>query len=370
MIDSLIRKANKLSWFVMRCQNPEKMEKFIDIYNANESVAPDDKVEDLFIPSLAIKKRVLTRSANDDPAFADTRREGDEDVKSNELHSTLRRFVFLYTRPSAFDKLENHLATQYWNVGRTHLTHYVDGSRHAITVMPNKMNIFISACLEYHEKFEMHIKDTEIKNGVQVTVRKGAFKDFKAEVYNVHYKSEGVRFSIAIKFFANDRYIHIHDRRPEDVVLADEDSPVFSSDFINRIQSDILSILSRRVHKKDSAEAQDAEKRQLSKLYHLRHAIIDDRLLSVQLDALMSICASLNRNYLEKSRYNRIIKQRIKEVRGWESGSLHQTALAYLLTALYISTKDARYRTELKRIVRNELPKHKALGQFLSLIRR
>ena len=368
MISSSVRKENELHWFVMRCQSAEKVEAFIDEYNTNALVAPADRVEDLFIPSIAIKRRPVTRTASEDLRFVD-RRASDNDVRSNEVRSTLSHFVFLYVRPSAFDRQENHLATQYWNIGHTRLTHYNDGSGQAITICPRKMATFISGCLEYREKFEVRTKASQISNNIQVTVREGAFKDFPAQVYNVHYKSDGVRFSIAIPFFANDGYVHIHDCRPEDVLLADQEMPVFSDDFIDRIQTPLLAILRRRVHKKEDDATRKADNSQLRQLYYLRHAIIDDALRSVQLDALMSICASLGKKRLEKSKYNRIVKQRIQEVRGWDAGLSRQTALAYLLTALYLSTNDADYRTELKQIVRHDLPDHKVLREFLSLVR-
>ena len=370
MIDSNIRKENQLHWFVMKCQNAEKLEAFIDEYNNSQEVSPDDKVRDYFIPSLAIRRRSVSRSENNDFGLVDSHRIMNEDIKANEMRSILQRFVFLYARPSAFDKLDNRLPTQYWNIGHTRLYHYVDGSGQAITISPQKMRVFISGCLEYLEKFEIRTKDSQIENGIQVTVREGAFKDFRAQIYNVQYKSNGIRFSIAIPFFANDGYVHIHDCRPEDVLLADQDSPVFSDDFIDRIQSGLLAVLRRRVNKKETDDTSAADSRLLHQLYYLRHAIIDDTLRSIQFDALMSVCASLNKKKLEKSKYNSIVKKRIQQVRKWENGPQQQTALAYLLTALYISTKDARYRAELKLIVCNDLPDHKALREFLSLIRR
>lgn len=90
-------------------------------------------------------------------------------------------------------------------------------------------------------------------------MRRGAFKDFKAEVYDVHYKTDGIRFSIAIKFFTNDRYVHIHGVSPDDVILAKPDMPVFSDDFISRIQEEVLAILRRKVNKKETDETREAD---------------------------------------------------------------------------------------------------------------
>lgn len=242
MISSEVRKANNPAWFVMKCREAERIEAFVDKYNADKNVLQDDKIEDLFIPALVIPKRVA-----------------EEDSKGCSMRSTLRHFVFLYTHPSAFDQRDNHISTQYWNDGKTRLNFYTDGQGEAITVRYEMMNVFINACLEYLEQFEIHTKDTEITDGIEVTVRSGAFKDFRAEVYGVHYKTDGIRFSIAINFFTNDRYVHIHGVCPDDVILAKPDMPVFSDDFISRIQEEVLAILRRKVNKKETEETRETD---------------------------------------------------------------------------------------------------------------
>ena len=266
----------------MRCRETEKIEAFIEEYNAAKNVFPDDKIGDFFIPSLVIRKKIA-----------------EEDRKSKEMRSTLHNFVFLYVRPSAFDERNNCITTQYWNTGKTHLSFYNDRNGESITVRPEMMNVFINGCLEYLERFEIQTKEAEIEDGIEVTLRKGAFKDFKATVYNVHYKACGIRFSIAIRFFANDSYIHIHDLSPADVTLADKETPVFSDEFIERIQSTLLTILRRRKHKKETEKSRKEDIQQLHRLYYLRHSIVDDELRATQLDALMSICASLTFVYLK-----------------------------------------------------------------------
>ena len=337
----------------MRCRDAEKIEALIDEFNADKKIPAEDKIEDFFIPAIVIRQHI-----------------DEEERKKNVMHNTLRRFVFLYARPSAFNPHNLRDTDLYWTARNTHLSFYNNGQGEAITVRPEMMRVFINGCLEYLERFEMHSKDAEITNGIDVTVRRGTFKDYKAVAYNVRHKAHGIRFSIAIKFFANDRYIHIHDLSPEDVQLADRENAIFSDDFIDRIQSSVLEILQRKVNKKETAETREADKQQLRRLYHLRHAIIDDELRAAQLDALMSMCASLNGNGQGKTRYNRIIKQRIKNLRCQETSQENLIAMAYLLTALYISTKDAQYRTELKPIVMQQLPEHQTLRHFLSLVRK
>ena len=336
-----IRKENKLHWFVMTCKRPELIDDCLDKYNADVETSQDEKVPNSFIPSIAIMRK--------------------------ELRGSIRRFIFLQVRPSGLEKLR----TQYWNIGDTHLTHYRDGEGQEITIRDDMMQRFINGCMVYGQKFELHTKDTDFVEGMKVTINEGTFKGLEGEVYNVHFKGDGVSFSIAIKFFANDQYIHIHDRTPDFVTLHDRDSIIFDANFIDLIETSLLTILSRRVNKKKADDATLAkEDQQLTHYLYLRHAIIDDPQLNYRLDALMSISATLSKSAQEKSRYNSIIKQNIKTLRQEEPDITTQTALAYQLTALYLSTRDAQYRDELKPLVLHQLPEHPALRKFLSLVRK
>ena len=341
MINSSILKANEPCWFVMRCHDAKAMEALVDEYNADGEVPAGNKVQDYFIPSLVIGQRT--------------------------------GLAFLFVRPSAFGRMGERYTLQDHSAGRLRLLFYNDNKGEAITVRPEMMRLFILGCLEYRERLEVHAKAADISDGIVVTVRRGAFKDYKAEVYDIRYRAGGIRFSVAIKFFANQGYVHIHDLGPEDVQLADREMPLFSDDFLDRIQTTLLEILARQVNKKETAESRADDMRQLRQLYYLCHAVVDDPLRAAQFDALMSICASLMGNAQEKSKYNRIVKERLKELRNGkenENPNENTIAEAYLLTALYISTKDAEYRTRLKAIVMQQLPEHKALRAFLSLIRR
>ena len=362
------RKENKLQWFVMTCRQPEKVEAYLDEYNADVEHGAEDKVSDSFIPSLAIKRRKVTRGVDEDQSISDViRHREDKDRRSNEVRGSVRKFVFLQVRPSGLEKIRR----QPWNLGDIHLWHYRDGEGEEITVRDDMMRRFMNGCLEYGEKFELRTKDADITDGIKVTVREGEFKGFEGEIYNVHFKGEGVRFSIAIKFFANNQYIHIHDRTPDFVTLPEQESLVFNASFIDRIESSLITILSRRVNKKTAtADLLAEEDQQLHNFYCFRHVIIDDPHLNLRLDALMSICATLSKNNQEKSKYNRILKDNIKLLHQQVADTPHQTALAYQLTALYLSTKDATYRDELKPLILHQLPHHSSLHQLLSLLRR
>lgn len=322
----------------MRCRDAKKTEALISQYNADKDVLPEDRIEEFFIPSLVVHQPI--------------------------------NLAFLYARPFTFDQRGNTFNSRYWNSQRTRLYFYTDQNGEAVTVRPQLMNVFINGCLEYHERLTIHAKESEITEGITVTMRQGAFKDFQAEVCDVHYKASGIRFSVAIKFFANNQYIHLHDLSPDEVKLSDKEMPVFGDDLIDRIQTTLLEILRRRVNKKETEKSQEADRQQLHQYYLLHTATIDDPLLAAKFDALMSICASLGENSQERGKYNRKIKKRIKELGDQEISHDTLTAKAYLLTALYISTKDACYRNELKTIVMQQLPTHKALREFLSLVRK
>ena len=85
------RKENKLQWYVMTCRRPERVEAFFDEYNADVEIGEDEKIADSFIPSLAIRRRKVTRANDDDLTTSDIiRHQEDKDRRSNEfLHLAL-----------------------------------------------------------------------------------------------------------------------------------------------------------------------------------------------------------------------------------------------------------------------------------------
>ena len=360
-------KINRPTWFVMLCHDVRRVQAYLDEYNGLD-ISEDDKVSDIFIPSMVIKRRKAGRFASE---HADERRNaqrtGDRALASNRIREEMIEFVFLLVRPSALTLVHS----QYWNVGRTRLRHYYDRNGQEITVSEKRMQLFVTACLEYSGQFELRADDSSFREGVVMTVSRGPLKNFPATIYNIHYKADGIRFSMSVRFFENGKDIKVHNRTPADV-LPPQGSIVFNDHFIDHIENRLLLMLSRRVNRKETDETRQHDRRQLEEMRYFQYVLVDDPALALRLDALMLVRATLTGSQQNKSKYNTIIRQHIKELRlrGDCGTAVGYASLAYQLAALCVSTADPVYRDELKTLVRDHLQDNAPLRRFLSLIRR
>ena len=363
-------KDNKLEWYVMKCRKGADVAANIDGYNNNPDLKEQNRIADYFIPAKTIERQSITKLTSDARQTKEERLRQETALRSNAIRNTLRSFVFLQIRPSGLAVLAN----EPWNGDNKRIFHYRDHRGDEVTIAPKMMTRFIEACMEFGSKLEICTvqdrQESEITQGLKVTVREGAFAGLEAEVVALQYKSEGLRFTIAVKLFSNGSVAYVHDRKPEDVIISEKESYVFNADFINRIEDSLLTILKRRIKHKETPEEQEFNNHQIRSYYQLRNASIDKRDLALRFDALMSICASMLRSSSAKAKYAKLLKRRLKEVRQQSTGDNDQPrCLAYLLSALFLSTKDPVYRDELKTIVKGQLPSTDILQRHLVILR-
>ena len=344
-MDIIRKQLNKLEWYVMKCHKAELVDKHIDDFN---KTAEDlCQVVDRFIPAVHFQKDTDSRP---------------EEVM---MGSTLRPFVFLKVRPSGLDALKQE---NRWHHRDCRIYHYRDRAGNEMTTTDSMMERFKDACVEYGAKFEICTPPTtdEIIKGITVKVREGAFKGLDAEVIQVHNQGDAVRFTIAVKLFG-DNYAYIHDCQKQDVIISDSDTLVFSLSFVDQVEAFLLDTLRKKLREKHLPDEVTA---QLRDYYRLCNATFANDRLRDRFDALMSICASLLRNTSGKSRYNKRLKLRKKALADQPATLSTQTSLAWLLAALFISTRDANYRTELKSLVSSMTVPNDSICHFLALIRK
>jgi len=374
-MNAVRKRENKLEWYVMKCRRAAdvaaNITAIIDGYKKDASDVPEqDRIVDCFIPAKTIERQTVTKF---DSAVRQTRMESirqEAALHSNAIRNTLRNFVFLQIRPSGLAVL----AGESWNGASQRIFHYRDNNGEEVTVAEKMMTRFMEACMEFGSKLEICTiqgkHENEITQGLKVTVREGAFAGLEAEVVSLQYKAEGLRFTIAVKLFSNGSYAYIHDRKPEDVIVSEKESYAFSAGFIDRIEDNLLTILKRRVKHKESADEMEAYNHQIRSYYQLHNASIDKKDLAVRFDALMSVCASLLKSRSAKAKYAKLLKRRMKEVRQQPSDYAEPSrCLAYLLSALFLSTKDPVFRDELKTIVQDQLPPNDILRRHLVILR-
>ena len=312
------KKKNQLQWYVMRCRKAADVVNLINAYNLDPEVEALDRIDNFFVPATAIQRKPKPKRSTEDDYSDRDRAKIEAAEKNNTVRNALRYYVFLLIRPSGLETLRN----QRWNGGERHIYHYRDSNGNEITATQAMMDRFMDACLEFGNKLEICTLTKDIHEGLMVKVRDGALAGLDAEVVNLQYKADGLRFTIAVRLFADGNYALVHDQKPEDVIVPDNESFVFNSDFIDRMENGILTILRRRIKHKEDKEERDSNNEQVLQYYRLHKAAIGDKHLAIKFDALMAICATLLQIPSARTRYTKLLKRRLKDLRRQDSSAL------------------------------------------------
>ena len=394
MLTDTIKTDDGAHWYVMTHLEPAEIDENLRRVRENEGA---EAFETYFIPYLFIKRRLADHGAAeaDNDAFQGWR-DPLEVSENNAIRSELKRYVFIRGTVQQM----RALVTADWNrFSRLHLQHYRDAFGREATVPELIMQRFIRACTDQMEKFELRPTVATIMVDTEVVIRRGPFKSVKANVTEVHHTDHGVRLTLSIPFFANSRDIYLTDYTPDMVSVIGDGADIIGPDFIDRIQSKVLSILSRRVHHKETDATRIADARTLSRLYGYRHSTIQDDDSDAIFQSLMLIVARLRFDQEGQTLLQRRVQTLLTGDRsgcltspeaalpftGDRSGCLtSQTqttalspvrgpqspvALTMLHIALYIATQDPRHRTAAKTLIRDNALTSPHLRRFLSLIR-
>lgn len=353
-------------WFVMTHLEPLELEHWIIESNALCVKRGDDPI-DYFIPYLVLERQTVGVALSEEnyAKVYPQRPVSEAERHHNEIRNVLRRFVFLKTTAKGMQSLLH----EHWNYGRLKLIPYkdVDGSNAVIDDM--MMQHFINACLDQRERFEVHPHVAEIAKGAEVIIRRGAFKDLTAQVFDIQHTAAGIRLTLSLDFFGHTQDIRLYDKTLEDVHFCNDEPSAISHDFIDRTMSVLIEVLDKRINQKSGRDKDDLVK--LNMLYLYRHMHIADTCLKIQNDALMLICASLRYDAEGRSYYNSIVKKHIKNINlQTHQSSADINALLTLYIALFISTKDQEYRQKAKAIFRDLPSVPSNVQRFIAHIRK
>ena len=310
-----------------------------------------------FIPYLVLARQKVTTAGRD--TYTAAGQTADREKANNEIRNALRRFVFLQASESDI----NALLKEPWNQGHHRLHYYKDASGHIATISGPLMQQFIHGCMQQRERFDIHPHTRRIEKGMTVTIRRGAFKDLTAEVYEITHTASGIRMTLSVEFFGGTQDLRLYDKTPDDIYLDAADEPMlFQSDYLLRMQQVILTALEHKVTRYSGLDADEERRADMRKLniLSISHTVeSSDPLLLAQYDALMLMCASLQSDRAACSLLNGKVKAHIKALEQYpQSQSSLQPAevLAYLYIALFVSTKDPAYRKAAKSILRTPSP--------------
>lgn len=351
-------------WYALTHLEPDELKARLDQINKAHERDGSGPVYNYFIPYTFIKER-----GRRDETMADYEAERtDDDIRYNNiLRNTLHRFIFI----RATGHQVKHLLAEPWNKEeRVKLLPYAAPVSNMKYVPDTTMDIFMSACYDQREKFELTPFVEEAGIGAEVILREGEFKSAKARVREIIHRADGIRLTLSVEFFAKTLDLTLYDVTPDKVSMGDEASSFLTASYTDYVERLLLDILSRRVNHKETDASHMADLRTLSLIWRYQPTEVTDRYQQARITALLLICARLRHDIPGQ---RKLETRAITLLHKFECHTLTQrNALvrAMLHVALYLSTGDPSHRTASKSLVATHAPDSHPLRRFVSLIRR
>lgn len=242
---------------------------------------------------------------------------------------------------------------------------YLSRNGRRITMPDKMMESFITLCCENRQRFTFGPAIDNLDGFDTVVIAQGVFKDTEAKVLDVQQTSQGISITLGISFFNGEKTLTLHDYKPSDLHLPRTVETLLNDHFIDNVETELIAILDRRVKRPYDTGCEGAEAAILNHLFHYSHVKMPDLPSYCRFRALMLICATLRVDVESR-------KTLTAELQAMLAGHTEATTeeQAYLMTALYVATADADYRTAAKHYQQQHAATAQSLTRIMSPVKR
>ena len=353
-MEKTIKDNESLRWYVMLNHHPHVLDLQLQRENARRRLDREEGLPllEYFIPFCFLTR--LSEKANKGQV------ENIENV--NNLRQDFHNYVFIHaTRQQIL-----HLMGSEWNNSmRSRLRYYRDRCGREVTISDTEMNTLIAVFSELRLRFSLGLPVQDLGPDVKVQIRKeGSFQGQTARIIEVKHTANGISLKLGIPMFNGLKELKLSGLTLADIQTENVTTDIIGTLFIQDRENALTDILERRVRHKETDETRYQDTTMLNNTFLYSYVTVNDPFLSACFHALMLICATL--------RFDResvkILVQTVKEQLESDTAFSWETE-AWLNASLYISTRDADYRTAAKQCVR-QYPNtaSSALRRLISLI--
>lgn len=354
--------ADRRYWYVMTHLEPSLIDRQLQSENAVR-LGKGQPALLYVIPYLYMSKASMSRAQSDGSG---TSRECLESQKAaadhNSLRDSLHGFVFI----RATDAEISDLTGRDWNrYGRLHLFHYRTKSGSPIKVCSAEMQPLLDFLIERHHRFSFMPYAACPPSVESVYIKRGIFKDRKATVIEVHHRASGISLTLGLPMFGNEVMMELYDYSVSDVEVQGSLEHVFEPQFVRCFESDLLSILRRRVlHRHTEATYRDDMKK--LNAYGLLHYLrFEDGSVHGHFQSLLLLCAALRRDSHARDAL-------LPVVHGLMSSPTEPSTDddAFYLCVLFLATMNVSYRKQVRAYIRTHEVRSSSLAAILPLVKK
>lgn len=261
---------------------------------------------------------------------------------TKELRNDFHNFVFIKASASRVAEI----VTSEWNTkSRLHLYYYRDHEGNNVVVPDLEIQKLMSAFKDQTLKFFVGQPIDEFAAGDKVILNITSWAGQEGVIKDIRLKKGKLTMTIGMNIFGRTKSINFTDLRTGDVTFGDPaKAKLFSANPIDRFEEEIIDLLSHRFGKSISDETKQVDNARLQRLSIFDRLYMEEddvdfaRFLSLRL-----ICAVLRQSKKRKETLQREIEKYLMD-----KENLKTVNEAYLTTALFIATRQAKYRDAVK----------------------
>ena len=334
------------SWYVMCHMNPAWIETMLQKDSRGLFLMPGDEPLPpyrFYIPWLYMPR--VTAAYPSSPVVDD--RHYDPMADNASLRNDLRHFVFIQASP---ERIASIVQADWNRVSRFRLYHYRDTNGAKVTVSDAEMQRFILTMQDHHLKFFLDQPVSEFSVGDKVILQMEPWVGRLAEIKAIKVRKDCTSITVSLNIFNRTKSINFPDVNVGDVQFVDEEKGrLLSGNPITNYEEEIVDLLSHRFTSKCTDKMVETDKERLKRLASYSRIYVEEPDEQARFTALRLLCAYLRSDKTRVAKYT-------SEVLKLSSITSHLSPLtflnsfvdAYLTMALFITTRNPRYRDAVK----------------------
>ena len=261
---------------------------------------------------------------------------------TNELRGDFHNFVFIQATASRVADI----VTSEWNTkARLHLYYYRDHEGNSVVVQDEEVQRLMDTFRDQTLRFFIGQPVGEFAAGDSVILNMPAWAGQRGVIKEIRLRKGKLAMTISLNIFNSTKSINFTDLQTGDIAFEDpEKERLFSDNPVDRLEEEVVDILSHRVGHAAAAEVAQADATRLKRLSTIDKMYMEqDDADHARFLALRLITAVLRQDRRKKDSLQKEVERLLAST---ESPATADEA--YLTTALFVATRQARYRDAVK----------------------
>ena len=268
----------------------------------------------------------------------------------NALRSDLHNFVFIQAPE---DRVRAIVGSDWNSKARLHLRYYRDTNHNIVTISDEEMQQLIATIQSRHLQFYIDQPLDDFAAGDKVVLKMEPWEGKHGVVKKVAIKHGQLCMTISMNILGRTKSINFTDVRVGDVLFEDaERGRMLSDNPITNYEEEIIDLLSHRFGKRYNEEMAEGDRQRLRRLSTYDRIYVDDADEHARFVALKLLCAYLLQNVKKRDLYQQQALDLLTSTLDPHPSSLSPQpssfVAAYLMTALFVTTRQARWRDAVK----------------------